>query len=32
MRTLLLKSLFARAATIAPPTPDSEALAELGPA
>ena len=32
MRTLLLKSLFARAATIAPPTPDSEALAELGQA
>jgi Ni,Fe-hydrogenase III small subunit len=32
MRTLLLKSLFSRAVTVAPPTPDGEALAELGKA
>ena len=32
MRTLLLRSLFSRAVTVAPPTPDSEALAELGKA
>ena len=32
MRTLLLRSLLSRSATIARPTPDSEALAELGQA
>jgi Ni,Fe-hydrogenase III small subunit len=32
MRTLLLKSLFSRAATITAPAPEREALAELGKA
>ena len=32
MRTLLLKSLFMRSATIAAPLPDDDALAELGKA
>ena len=32
MRTLLLRSIFMRAATVAAPTPEGEALAELGKA